>query len=95
MAETKDLIVVSQPEFNPQYGGRTLIEKVATAKKEIVYMVSDGEMIKNKKEAVKRQLQLDFEDRIFLFISGSRFVKYNKLFEYVQLLRLLHYCDND
>lgn len=83
----KELMVIKPPEYKPQYGGRTLVEKVtayklmgeiyfdvrevAAAEMTMAYRVSDGEIIKDRESALKRQVQLDLNDRIELFINSE------------------------
>ena len=96
----KELVVKEQPEFKPQYGGRSLVEKVTA------YRLSDGELVESKEAAVRRQKALDKEDRIDMLIE-----KYLEPFEATavdskgvlsiegrvvslfSLQRFLYYCD--
>ena len=54
----KELLVINPPKHAPQYGGRTLVEKVTA------YKLSDGELTESKEKALNWQKGLDREFRI-------------------------------
>jgi len=58
----KELVVKEPPEFKPQYGGRSLVEKVTA------YKLSNGELVEGKENAVRRQKSLDKFERVELLI---------------------------
>ena len=66
----KELMIVELMEIKPQYGGRTLVEKVTA------YKLSDGELVGDKESALKWQKKLDKEERVEFFVK-----KYLKPFQ--------------
>jgi len=61
--EAKELVVKKPPEFKPQYGGKTLVEKVTA------YRLSDGALVEDKEKAWKQQKFLDKYERIRLLLK--------------------------
>ena len=59
----KELMIVDPRQLKPQYGGRTLIEKVTA------YKLSGGEIVEGKKNALKRQKDLDLRARVDVLIN--------------------------
>lgn len=45
------------------------VREVEQAGQEIAYRVSDGEIIKNRKEALRRQSQIDLNDKVDMFMK--------------------------
>ena len=60
---SKSLTVTSQIEQKPQYGGRTMIEKVKA------YKLSDGEIIESRELALELQREIDIRARIDIFVD--------------------------
>jgi hypothetical protein len=60
----KELVVVGEVVNKPQYGGRTLVEKVKA------YRLSDGELVANKKNALRYQKELDKDAKIEMIIMS-------------------------
>jgi predicted acetyltransferase len=61
--QTKTLMVIEDIKPNPQYGGRTLVEKTTA------YRLSNGELIEDKETAVKEQKELDIRLKIDALID--------------------------
>jgi hypothetical protein len=59
----KELMIIEPVQLKPQYGGRTLVQKVTG------YKTSDGDILENKDTALKLQSRLDKEERVELFIK--------------------------
>lgn len=61
--KNKELLVITQQHAPPQYGGRTLIEKVTA------YKLSDGELIEGKEAALECQKNLDRRRKIYALVE--------------------------
>jgi hypothetical protein len=59
----QELMVIEDIKPNPQYGGRTLVEKTTA------YRLSNGELIEDKEMAVKEQKELDIRLKIDALID--------------------------
>ena len=65
--KNKELMIVGMEQHKPQYGGRTLVEKVTA------YKLSDGELIGNRESALRWQKDLDIREQIDALIKKYLF----------------------